>query len=131
MYLRILLIIWSREYGSFLVFLLFWLSWSICWSAFLCFQETDQVEYMVPEKTSLAHHLVFPDPVFIDFLKYLLQTNPQRRPTAIPGYFDIPNSRCCFLKSIIPNADVTEPLLIEVDQIYHLACPASPLSFSS
>ena len=29
----------------------------------------------------------------------------------------------CFL------ADVTEPLLIEVDQIYHLACPASPIFY--
>ncbi|XP_012847488.1 PREDICTED: UDP-glucuronic acid decarboxylase 6-like [Erythranthe guttata] len=26
--------------------------------------------------------------------------------------------------------DVTEPLLVEVDRIYHLACPASPLSFA-
>lgn len=26
-------------------------------------------------------------------------------------------------------ADVTEPLLIEVDQIYHLACPASPIFY--
>ena len=27
------------------------------------------------------------------------------------------------------HADVTEPLLIEVDQIYHLACPASPIFY--
>ncbi|KAJ4910384.1 UDP-glucuronic acid decarboxylase 5 [Raphanus sativus] len=26
--------------------------------------------------------------------------------------------------------DVTEPLLIEVDQIYHLACPASPIFYN-
>jgi hypothetical protein len=26
-------------------------------------------------------------------------------------------------------ADVTEPLLVEVDQIYHLACPASPIFY--
>ena len=25
--------------------------------------------------------------------------------------------------------DVTEPLLVEVDQIYHLACPASPIFY--
>lgn len=25
--------------------------------------------------------------------------------------------------------DVTEPILLEVDQIYHMACPASPVSF--
>lgn len=27
------------------------------------------------------------------------------------------------------NLDVTEPLLVEVDQIYHLACPASPIFY--
>jgi hypothetical protein len=26
-------------------------------------------------------------------------------------------------------ADVTETLLVEVDQIYHLACPASPIFY--
>lgn len=26
-------------------------------------------------------------------------------------------------------ADVTDPLLVEVDQIYHLACPASPIFY--
>lgn len=26
-------------------------------------------------------------------------------------------------------ADVTEPLLVEVDRIYHLACPASPIFY--
>lgn len=25
--------------------------------------------------------------------------------------------------------DVTEPLLVEVDQIFHLACPASPIFY--
>lgn len=25
--------------------------------------------------------------------------------------------------------DVTEPLLVEVDKIYHLACPASPIFY--
>ena len=27
------------------------------------------------------------------------------------------------------HPDVTEPLLIEIDQIYHLACPASPIFY--
>jgi len=27
--------------------------------------------------------------------------------------------------------DVTEPILLEVDQIYHLACPASPVHYQS
>ena len=27
------------------------------------------------------------------------------------------------------SADVTEPLLVEVDRIYHLACPASPIFY--
>lgn len=27
--------------------------------------------------------------------------------------------------------DVVDPLLVEVDQIYHLACPASPVHYQS
>ena len=27
------------------------------------------------------------------------------------------------------STDVTQPLLVEVDQIYHLACPASPIFY--
>ena len=34
-----------------------------------------------------------------------------------------------YLFIISMHADVTEPLLIEVDQIYHLACPASPIFY--
>ena len=40
---------------------------------------------------------------------------------------------CCFilLSSVIffEILDVTEPLLLEVDRIYHLACPASPIFY--
>lgn len=50
-------------------------------------------------------------------------------------------SCCCYWEWNIPAfcshhlylalglTDVTEPLLIEVDQIYHLACPASPIFY--
>ncbi|XP_023156779.1 UDP-glucuronic acid decarboxylase 5 [Zea mays] len=30
---------------------------------------------------------------------------------------------------LMEGTDVTEPLLVEVDQIYHLACPASPIFY--
>jgi serine/threonine protein kinase len=49
---------------------------------FFCNQETDQLEYLVPEKSSLRRHLRCPDPQFVDFLSYLLQINPRKRPTA-------------------------------------------------
>ena len=44
-------------------------------------QETDQLEYLIPEKSSLRRHLQCPDSEFVDFLSYLLQINPRRRPT--------------------------------------------------
>lgn len=31
--------------------------------------------------------------------------------------------------NVLSSADVTEPLLVEVDRIYHLACPASPIFY--
>lgn len=34
-----------------------------------------------------------------------------------------------FCKFFLFVLDVTEPLLVEVDQIYHLACPASPIFY--
>lgn len=48
----------------------------------ICIQETGQLEELVPEKSSLRHHLRCPDPQFVDFLSYLLQINPRKRPTA-------------------------------------------------
>ncbi|CAL9177066.1 unnamed protein product [Musa hybrid cultivar] len=45
-------------------------------------EEGDQVEYLIPEKSSLSHQLQSSDAKFIDFLSYLLQINPRRRPTA-------------------------------------------------
>ncbi|XP_062231624.1 uncharacterized protein LOC133929053 isoform X2 [Phragmites australis] len=45
-------------------------------------KETDQLEYLIPEKSSLRHQLQCPDKKFVDFLSYLLQINPRKRPTA-------------------------------------------------
>ncbi|KAK8453983.1 hypothetical protein SEVIR_5G375300v4 [Setaria viridis] len=45
-------------------------------------EETDQLEYLIPEKSSLRRHLQCPDSEFLDFLSYLLQINPRKRPTA-------------------------------------------------
>ncbi|CAK8538313.1 unnamed protein product [Lathyrus sativus] len=45
-------------------------------------EETDQLEYLIPEETSLEQHLRIADTMFIDFVGYLLNTNPKRRPTA-------------------------------------------------
>ncbi|XP_073283147.1 uncharacterized protein [Primulina huaijiensis] len=45
-------------------------------------EETDQVEYIFPVESSLEDHLQISDPGLIDFLKFLLQINPKRRPTA-------------------------------------------------
>lgn len=45
-------------------------------------EETDQLEYIIPEETSLEHHLQINDTMFIDFVSYLLNVNPKRRPTA-------------------------------------------------
>ncbi|GFQ01310.1 serine/threonine-protein kinase ppk5 [Phtheirospermum japonicum] len=46
-------------------------------------EDTNKVEYIVPEETTLEHHLQICDSCFLDFLKYLLEINPKKRPTAI------------------------------------------------
>ena len=33
------------------------------------------------------------------------------------------------LPAAIPRHDVVEKILLEVDQVYHLACPASPVHY--
>ncbi|XP_062225124.1 uncharacterized protein LOC133923855 isoform X2 [Phragmites australis] len=45
-------------------------------------EETGQLEYLIPDKSSLQRHLQCPDSEFLDFLSYLLQINPRKRPTA-------------------------------------------------
>ncbi|XP_071732756.1 uncharacterized protein [Rutidosis leptorrhynchoides] len=45
-------------------------------------EETDQVEYIIPQETSLEEHLQISDTLFLDFVKSLLEINPQKRPTA-------------------------------------------------
>ncbi|KAK1303104.1 Serine/threonine-protein kinase AFC2 [Acorus calamus] len=45
-------------------------------------EETNQVEFINPEKSSLEHQLGNSDNEFIEFIKYLLEINPQKRPTA-------------------------------------------------
>lgn len=39
------------------------------------------MEYIIPEETTLEEHLQICDPIFVDFIKYLLEINPVRRPT--------------------------------------------------
>lgn len=45
-------------------------------------QESDQLEYLLPKKTSLAHRLPMGDQGFVDFVGYLLQINPSICPSA-------------------------------------------------
>ncbi|KVI09949.1 dual specificity tyrosine-phosphorylation-regulated kinase 4 [Cynara cardunculus var. scolymus] len=45
-------------------------------------QETNQLEYIFPQETSLEEHVQVSDTLFIDFLRELLEINPRRRPTA-------------------------------------------------
>ncbi|KAI3458557.1 hypothetical protein Pfo_015220 [Paulownia fortunei] len=45
-------------------------------------EDTNQLEYIIPEESSLEHHLQISDSVFFDFLNCLLEINPKRRPTA-------------------------------------------------
>ncbi|KAJ6812454.1 putative serine/threonine-protein kinase PKH2 isoform X1 [Iris pallida] len=45
-------------------------------------EETDQVDYLILERSSLAHHLQANDAAFVDFVSTLLRINPKKRPTA-------------------------------------------------
>uniref|UniRef100_A0A7N1A7G1 Protein kinase domain-containing protein n=1 Tax=Kalanchoe fedtschenkoi TaxID=63787 RepID=A0A7N1A7G1_KALFE len=45
-------------------------------------QETNRLEYLIPKKSSLRHRLPMGDQGFIDFVAYLLEINPKKRPSA-------------------------------------------------
>ncbi|KAG6557400.1 hypothetical protein Mapa_000669 [Marchantia paleacea] len=45
-------------------------------------QDTDQLEYLLPKKTSLSHRLPMGDQGFVEFVGYLLHITPASRPTA-------------------------------------------------
>ncbi|KAI9087901.1 hypothetical protein K1719_030231 [Acacia pycnantha] len=45
-------------------------------------QETNRLEYLIPKKTSLRHRLPVADQGFLDFVAYLLEVNPKKRPSA-------------------------------------------------
>ncbi|KAL7589827.1 uncharacterized protein LOC111919707 isoform X1 [Lactuca sativa] len=45
-------------------------------------EETNEMEYIIPQETSLEDHLQVSDELFLDFVRSLLEINPQKRPTA-------------------------------------------------
>ncbi|KAK6786460.1 hypothetical protein RDI58_014985 [Solanum bulbocastanum] len=45
-------------------------------------EDTSLLEYIIPEETSLEHQLSVSDPLFLDFVRKLLEINPQKRLTA-------------------------------------------------
>ncbi|KAL2461874.1 Protein kinase superfamily protein [Abeliophyllum distichum] len=45
-------------------------------------QDTNILEYLIPKKSSLRHRLPMGDQGFIDFVAYLLEINPKKRPPA-------------------------------------------------
>ena len=49
----------------------------------LFLQESSRLEYLIPKKTSLRHRLPMADQGFIEFVAYLLEVNPKKRPSAL------------------------------------------------
>ncbi|KAJ3672839.1 hypothetical protein LUZ60_006213 [Juncus effusus] len=45
-------------------------------------QDSSRLEYLIPKKSSLHHRLAMADKGFIEFVGYLLQINPKKRPSA-------------------------------------------------
>ncbi|CAN4097642.1 unnamed protein product [Withania somnifera] len=45
-------------------------------------EDTSLLEYIIPEETSLEHQLSVSDPLFLDFVRKLLEINPLKRPMA-------------------------------------------------
>ncbi|KAL8050215.1 hypothetical protein ABFX02_06G068300 [Erythranthe guttata] len=45
-------------------------------------EDTNRLEYIIPDESSLEDHLQITDYLFADFLKYLLQIDPKKRPSA-------------------------------------------------
>jgi len=72
-------------------------------------EETGQLEYLIPEKSSLRRHLQYTDKKFVDFLSYLLQINPRKRPTAIEAlqhrWLSVVYSWACQSSSFLTNRD--------------------------
>ena len=72
-------------------------------------QETGQLEYLIPEKSSLRRHLQYTDKKFVDFLSYLLQINPRKRPTAIEAlqhrWLSVVYCWACHSSSFLTNWD--------------------------
>ncbi len=52
------------------------------WVSVKLLQDSDQLEYLRPKKTSLAHRLPMGDQGFVEFVAYLLQVDPTIRPSA-------------------------------------------------
>uniref|UniRef100_A0ACD6A713 Uncharacterized protein n=1 Tax=Avena sativa TaxID=4498 RepID=A0ACD6A713_AVESA len=46
-------------------------------------QESSRLEYLIPKKTSLRHRLPMADQGFIEFVQYLLEVKPKKRPSAL------------------------------------------------
>lgn len=64
--------VWSHDFVSAILRVLLYDGW----------QDSDQLEYLLPKKTSLAHRLPMGDQGFVAFVGYLLNINPLLRPTA-------------------------------------------------
>ncbi|XP_010264630.1 PREDICTED: serine/threonine-protein kinase ppk15-like isoform X2 [Nelumbo nucifera] len=45
-------------------------------------EETNQLEYIIPEQSSLEHHLQVSDAGFVEFIRDLLEINPEKRLSA-------------------------------------------------
>ncbi|KAK4351338.1 hypothetical protein RND71_030651 [Anisodus tanguticus] len=45
-------------------------------------EDTSLLEYIIPKETSLENQLSVSDPLFLDFVRKLLEINPQKRPMA-------------------------------------------------
>lgn len=48
----------------------------------MAFQETEQLDYLIPKRTTLRHRVPMGDPGFIDFVSQLLTVDPDKRPSA-------------------------------------------------
>ncbi|XP_047257735.1 UDP-glucuronic acid decarboxylase 5-like [Capsicum annuum] len=58
-----------------------------------------------------------------------LMQNEKNELIVVDNYFTGSKYIVFYLSELVLGVFVTEPLLIEVDQIYHLACPASPIFY--
>lgn len=95
---------------------------------FIVPQESNRLEYLIPKKTSLRHRLPMADQGFIEFVAYLLEVNPKKRPSASEAlkhpwlsfpYEPISSWHSCYWMVMFPSTTILSALTFSLGAKQH------------